>query len=154
MNDKEFSKWMLAARAWRKSIDNLFQANDAASTERKRQWKQALQDVPFDTGMQFIDAIRLGDSASPENYETSELPKFVRSFWRQTLHRQTMQQDMDRYKFESKDAWSILESHSGMRAALEHIRKRLVEHQRENELAQLPVVDDVPGLRAELKEMV
>ena len=48
MTTKEFAQWMLKVRAWRKSVDNLFQKGDDAAIERKNQWIEDLASVPFD----------------------------------------------------------------------------------------------------------
>jgi len=154
MTTKEFAQWMLKVRAWRKSVDNLFQKGDDAAIERKNQWIEDLASVPFDVACQFLVDVRRGLVPGPENWETSELPRFVRSYSNRMAGKKIQAAQHNRFRAEQSQAFSAVMADKSMRAAMDHLVERMREHKEENKLKYTPGVDEVPGLRKELEAMI
>ena len=154
MTTKEFAQWMLKVRAWRKSVDNLFQKGDDAAIERKNQWIEDLASVPFDVACQFLVDVRRGLTPGPENWETSELPRFVRSYSNRMANKKIQAAQHNRFRAEQSQAFSAVMADKSMRAAMDHLVERMREHKEENKLKYTPGVDEVPGLRKELEAMI
>ena len=108
MTNKEFAQWMLKVRAWRKSVDNLFQKGDDAAIERKNQWIEDLASVPFDVACQFLVDVRRGLTPGPENWETSELPRFVRSYSNRMENKKIQAAQHNRFRAEQSQAFSAV----------------------------------------------
>lgn len=154
MTTKEFAQWMLKVRAWRKSVDNLFQKGDDAAIERKNQWIEDLASVPFDVACQFLVDVRRGLTPGPENWETSELPRFVRSYSNRMENKKIQAAQHNRFRAEQSQAFSAVMADKSMRAAMDHLVERMREHKEKNKLKYTPGVDEVPGLRKELEAMI
>ena len=154
MTTKEFAQWMLKVRAWRKSVDNLFQKGDDAAIERKNQWIEDLASVPFDVACQFLVDVRRGLTPGPENWETSELPRFVRSYSNRMANKKIQAAQHNRFRAEQSQAFSAVMADKSMRAAMDHLVERMREHKEKNKLKYTPGVDEVPGLRKELEAMI
>ena len=154
MTTKEFAQWMLKVRAWRKSVDNLFQKGDDAAIERKNQWIEDLASVPFEVASQFLVDVRRGLVPGPENWETSELPRFVRSYSNRMAGKKIQAAQHNRFRAEQSQAFSAVMADKSMRAAMDHLVERMREHKEENKLKYTPGVDEVPGLRKELEAMI
>ncbi|MBM84579.1 MAG: hypothetical protein CMM47_00965 [Rhodospirillaceae bacterium] len=154
MTNKEFAQWMLKVRAWRKSVDNLFQKGDDAAIERKNQWIEDLASVPFDVACQFLVDVRRGLTPGPENWETSELPRFVRSYSNRMENKKIQAAQHNRFRAEQSQAFSAVMADKSMRAAMDHLVERMREHKEKNKLKYTPGVDEVPGLRKELEAMI
>ena len=154
MTTKEFAQWMLKVRAWRKSVDNLFQKGDDAAIERKNKWIEDLASVPFDVACQFLVDVRRGLTPGPENWETSELPRFVRSYSNRMANKKIQAAQHNRFRAEQSQAFSAVMADKSMRAAMDHLVERMREHKEEHKLKYTPGVDEVPGLRKELEAMI
>ena len=154
MTTKEFAQWMLKVRAWRKSVDNLFQKGDDAAIERKNQWIEDLASVPFAVACQFLVDVRRGLTPGPENWETSELPRFVRSYSNRMAYKKIQAAQHNRFRAEQSQAFSAVMADKSMRAAMDHLVERMREHKEKNKLKYTPGVDEVPGLRKELEAMI
>ena len=154
MTTKEFAQWMLKVRAWRKSVDNLFQKGDDAAIERKNQWIEDLASVPFDVACQFLVDVLRGLTPGPENWETSELPRFVRSYSNRMANKKIQAAQNNRFRAEQSQAFSAVMADKSMRAAMDHLVERMREHKEEHKLKYTPGVDEVPGLRKELEAMI
>ena len=154
MTRSEFAHWMKLVRAWRKSVDNLFQTSDDVATERKNQWIEDLAPIPYDVACQFLVDVRRGLTPGPENWETSELPRFVRSYNNRMLNKKIQADQHKRFKSERSEAFATIQADKSMRTAMDHLSARMSAHKKENKLNHMPGVDEVPGLRKELEALI
>lgn len=148
MNREEFRTWMLSVRAWRPSVARLFASDDDSARERARQWRADLSAVPLEVANESLEAMRRGEADAPDSWSIGDLPRYVLGHWHRHLHEQRQRENHERFRVES--ASRARSQRMTMVTATEMVREALQRHKIDNDLEELPSVDEVPGLRERL----